>query len=110
MKCSMCRPEQDEQLLSEKVLIAHEMWHLAKAVDKKRGIYDPENHITQEEILELFDEYPCCIWCDRNLHYDIDDRQNSAQLERLYNKIGHLAGNCVIACLCCNWRNNKLLI
>ena len=84
-----------------KVLLATQVWHSSKAHDKKSGRYDPENHITQEEILNLLEEYPCCIWCKCDVQY-IYHQKNLATLERLCNNIGHLSGNCVIACLFCN--------
>ena len=84
-----------------KVLLAQKMLHNSKAADKKRGLYESENHITKEEILELLEEYPCCIWCKCDLQY-VDYKDDFATLERLSNSIGHLVGNCYIACYHCN--------
>ena len=84
-----------------KVILAQQMSRHSKTTDKKFELYEPENHITKEEILELLEEYPCCIWCECDLQY-IYHQKNLATLERLCNNIGHLSGNCVIACLFCN--------
>ena len=73
----------------------------SKAADKKRGLYESENHITKDEILDLIDEYPTCIWCECDVQY-IHRQNNLATIERLCNGIGHLVGNCVIACFYCN--------
>ena len=84
-----------------KVLLAQQMLQHSKHEDKKRGRYDPENHITKDEILDLFEEYPTCIWCECDVQY-IHHQNNLATIERLCNSIGHLSGNCVIACFYCN--------
>lgn len=95
-KCRECT-------LDPKVPLAQQMWYSSKQADKKRGRYDPENHITTEEILDLLEEYPCCVWddCGCDLQY-IHYQNNLATIERLCNDIGHLSGNCVIACYYCN--------
>ena len=84
-----------------KVILAQQMSRHSKTTDKKFELYEPENHITKEEILELLEEYTCCVWCDCDLQY-IHRQNNLATIERLSNSIGHLAGNCVISCLYCN--------
>ena len=84
-----------------KVILAQQMLRHSKSKDKKRGRYDPENHITKDEILDLFEEYPTCIWCECDVQY-IHHQNNLATIERLCNSIGHLSGNCVIACFYCN--------
>ena len=84
-----------------KVILAQQMQRSSKAADKKLGLYESENHITTEEILDLIDEYQTCVWCKCDLQY-IHKQNNLATIERLCNNIGHLSGNCVIACLSCN--------
>ena len=95
-RCRQC-------ILDPKLPLAKQIWHNSINHDRKQGKYEPENHITKEEILKLLEEYTTCFWddCNCNLQY-IHKQRNLATLERLSNSIGHLAGNCVIACMYCN--------
>jgi len=95
-ECRECVPH-------PKLALAQKMLRNSKSADKKRGHYDPDNHITKDEILDLFEEYPCCVWDDSGCDVQYIHKQNNlATLERLCNDIGHLSGNCVIACHYCN--------
>ena len=102
-KCSHGRRKHNcrECASQPKVLLATQASRSSKAADKKRGLYEFENHITKDEILELLEDYPTCIWCECDLQY-VDYKNDFATLERLSNSIGHLVGNCVISCFHCN--------
>ena len=74
----------------------------SKHDDRKRGRYDAENYIDEAFVKQLVDV--CndkCYYCRCELQY-VEYQGNLATVERLNNDIGHLKGNCVIACRTCN--------
>lgn len=73
--------------------------------DMKKELYNPENFITLEYILEkLKDCNLNCFYCREPvfLWYEIAREPKQWTVERIDNKIGHDIGNIEIACLSCN--------
>jgi hypothetical protein len=70
--------------------------------DKKRNHYDKANFIDYNHILNLIKQADDrCYYCSCKLQY-INHSNNLGTIERLDNTIGHVKGNCAIACLRCN--------
>jgi hypothetical protein len=83
-------------------IIVKNMVHWNLQNDKKKGIYDADNCVDEDHVLELiWIAQGNCYYCKCSLQYVIKT-DNLASLERLTNKLGHVKGNCVIACLKCN--------
>ena len=79
--------------------------HNYHAQDMKKQLYNPENFITLEFILEkLTDCNLDCFYCREPvfLWYEIAREPKQWTVERIDNKIGHDIGNIEIACLSCN--------
>lgn len=75
------------------------------AQDMKKQLYNPENFITLEFILEkLKDCNLDCFYCREPVFiwYEIAREPKQWTVERIDNKIGHDIGNIEIACLSCN--------
>jgi len=73
--------------------------------DMKKQLYNPENFITLEYILQkLKDCNLDCFYCREPvfLWYEIVREPKQWTVERIDNKIGHDIGNIEIACLSCN--------
>jgi hypothetical protein len=78
-----------------------------KSQDKQSHKYDPEQHITYEQMIEkLFMSNLKCYYCDCNLSILYNKKRLKSQwtLERLDNNLGHYASNTCISCLDCNLR------
>ena len=79
----------------------------SKEADIKSNRYDPDNFIT-EEYCEYITEQSNnkCHYCLCELNWEVGDTHtrspNRATIERLDNSIGHVIGNCVVACNHCN--------
>ena len=79
--------------------------HNYHAQDMKKQLYNPENFITLEFILEkLKDCNLDCFYCREPVFiwYEIAREPKQWTVERIDNKIGHDIGNIEIACLSCN--------
>ena len=75
----------------------------SKKEDIKCNRYDPNNFITKEHcehIVELSNSK--CYYCLCELNWEVGIYPNRATIERLDNSLGHIIGNCVIACHRCN--------
>jgi sulfatase maturation enzyme AslB (radical SAM superfamily) len=75
------------------------------AQDMKKQLYNPENFITLEFILEKLKHCNLdCFYCREPvfLWYEIAREPKQWTVERIDNKIGHDIGNIEIACLSCN--------
>ena len=74
----------------------------SRAKDKKNNIYDENNFIDYDYVKNLIIESnDKCCYCEIQLqfiHYDKD----LATIERINNSLGHIKGNCLIACKLCN--------
>ena len=73
--------------------------------DMKKQLYNPENFITLEYVLQkLKDCQLDCFYCREPvfLWYEIAREPKQWTVERIDNKIGHDIGNIEIACLSCN--------
>ena len=78
------------------------MIHGSKQNDKKYDRYDPVNFIDYCFVENLIDDCEDkCYYCRCELQY-VEYTENLATIERLDNSIGHIKGNCVIACRSCN--------
>lgn len=74
----------------------------SKNSDKQNNRYDQVNFIDYCFVENLIDD--CnnkCFYCDCDLQY-VNYTDNLATIERLVNSVGHIKGNCVIACKKCN--------
>lgn len=73
--------------------------------DMKKQLYNPDNFITLEYILQkLKDCNLDCYYCREPVYlwYEIVREPKQWTVERIDNKIGHDIGNIEIACLSCN--------
>ena len=80
------------------------MLKTSKAADKRRGHYDGENfvdYIFLENLIKKAEGK--CFYCDCSLQYLLYQK-NLGTIERKTNKLGHIKGNCVIACRSCNFQ------
>jgi hypothetical protein len=74
----------------------------SKLADKKNNRYDLTNFIDKCFVKNLIeDSDDKCYYCNCELQY-INYTGNLATIERIDNKLGHIKGNCVIACRTCN--------
>lgn len=75
----------------------------SKASDKLNNRYDQTNFIDYCFVENLIDDCKNkCFYCDCDLQY-VEFLENLGTIERLDNSIGHIRGNCVIACRTCNY-------
>jgi hypothetical protein len=75
----------------------------SKQHDKNNDRYDQTNFIDYcfvENLIE--DSEGKCFYCHCELQYQ-EFTENLATIERIDNSIGHIKGNCVIACRTCNY-------
>lgn len=73
--------------------------------DKLKKRYNPELHITYDELIQKL--YECnltCYYCKTDLYILYEQRKtpNQWSLERFNNTLGHYTTNTCIACLRCN--------
>jgi hypothetical protein len=93
-KCKICGDE-------IKITIRH-MLASSKKTDKQHNRYDLTNFIDKCFVKNLIEDCEDkCYYCKCELQY-INYTDNLATIERIDNKLGHIKGNCVIACKSCN--------
>ena len=74
----------------------------SKQADKKSNRYDQTNFIDYCFVENLIDDCENkCYYCQCEIQYQKYD-DNLATIERIDNSVGHIKGNCVIACRTCN--------
>jgi len=76
-----------------------------KSQDKQSHKYDPDQHITYEQMIEkLYNSKLKCYYCncDLNILYNKKRLKTQWTLERLDNNLGHYSSNTCISCLECN--------
>jgi len=76
-----------------------------KNQDKQSHKYDPEQHISYEEMIEkIYKSGLKCYYCNCDLSILYNKKRLKTQwtLERLDNNLGHYASNTCISCLDCN--------
>ena len=76
-----------------------------KTQDKQSHKYDPEQHITYEQMIEkIYTSNLKCYYCNCDLSILYNKKRLKTQwtLERLDNNLGHYASNTCISCLDCN--------
>ena len=76
-----------------------------KSQDKQSHKYDPEQHITYEQMIEkIYLSKLKCYYCDCDLSILYNKKRLKTQwtLERLDNNLGHYTSNTCICCLECN--------
>lgn len=82
-----------------------------KSQDKEKNLYDANNFIILDKILELLKESECkCFYCN-NLVYILYKHVREPKqwtLERIDNKYGHNNENVKIACLDCNIKRRTM--
>lgn len=97
VRCN-CKQCNDPIPITIKSMILH-----SKASDKMNNRYDQTNFIDYCFVENLIDDCKNkCFYCDCDLQY-VNYADNLATIERLDNSIGHIKGNCVIACRTCNY-------
>jgi hypothetical protein len=75
----------------------------SKQHDIKYNRYDESNFITYDYVQGLITQSnDQCYYCDVQLQY-IDFSADLGTIERIDNSLGHIMGNCVIACRTCNY-------
>jgi len=90
---------------SDIVSVLKQKYSSYKSQDKHSHKYDPEQHITYEQMIEKL--YQCglkCYYCNCDLEILYNKKRLKTQwtLERLDNNLGHYASNTCISCLDCN--------
>jgi hypothetical protein len=76
-----------------------------KSQDKQSHKYDPEQHITYEQMIEkVYTSGLKCYYCNCDVSFLYNKKRLKSQwtLERLDNNLGHYASNTCISCLDCN--------
>jgi hypothetical protein len=76
-----------------------------KSQDKQSHKYDPEQHITYEQMIEkIYNSTLKCYYCNCELSILYNKKRLKSQwtLERLDNNLGHYESNTCISCLDCN--------
>ena len=76
-----------------------------KNQDKQSHKYDPEQHITYEQMIEkIYKSGLKCYYCNCDLSILYNKKRLKTQwtLERLDNNLGHYSTNTCISCLDCN--------
>ena len=76
-----------------------------KNQDKQSSKFDPEQHITYEQMIEkIYESNLKCYYCncDLNILYNKKRLKTQWTLERLDNNLGHYESNTCICCLECN--------
>jgi hypothetical protein len=94
---SDCKECNDPILITIKTMIK-----CSKYSDKNNSRYDQTNFIDYcfvENLIEDCEDK--CYYCKYELQYQ-EYTENLATIERIDNSIGHIKGNCVIACKTCN--------
>ena len=78
------------------------MIHHSKQKDKKLNLFDELNFVNYDYLKNLIIESnDRCCYCSCELQY-IHYNHSLATIERLNNNLGHIIGNCKIACKKCN--------
>jgi len=85
------------------IYVIIQQWiHTHKYYDLKNNRYNNQDFITFEHCQKLIeDSHHQCCYCSITLQPNIQ-QNNLMTIERIDNSIGHIIGNCVIACLHCN--------
>ena len=76
-----------------------------KNQDKQSHKFDPEQHITYEQMIEkIYESKLKCYYCNCDLSILYNKKRLKSQwtLERLDNNLGHYNTNTCISCLDCN--------
>ena len=78
-----------------------------KQSDKIYNRYDSVNHIDYEHLKELlFESMYKCAHCKGQMQLSTFN-DNLCTIDRLDDSIGHIKGNCVLACRKCNYTKPK---
>ena len=78
-----------------------------KNQDKQSNKFDPEQHITYEQMIQkIYESKLKCYYCNCDLSILYNKKRLKTQwtLERLDNNLGHYNTNTCISCLDCNLR------
>lgn len=87
-------------------ILARNMVSNSKRSDIDNHRFDLPNFINKDEVLNLLILNNRCYYCREEMTY-LEKCSSFATIERLDNHIGHILGNCVIACWDCNQRHKK---
>ena len=85
--------------------VLKEKYSSYKNQDKQSHKYDPEQHITFDQMIEkIYKSNLKCYYCNCDLSILYNKKRLKSQwtLERLDNNLGHYAYNTCISCLDCN--------
>ena len=101
--CGHNRQKYDCKICGDSLEITiRNMLHSSKQKDKKYNRLDELNFINYDYVKNLIlESNNKCCYCRCNIQY-IKFEHNLATIERLDNNIGHIIGNCTIACKMCN--------
>ena len=81
-----------------------------KSQDKLKHRYDPEQHITLQELInKLYTSNLKCYYCNDDicLMYKNKNENKQWSLERFDNNLGHYNSNTCITCLQCNLKRRN---
>lgn len=93
------------QINNDIVRVLKQKYSSYKSQDKQSHKYDPEQHITYEQMIEkLYNSKLKCYYCNCELSILYNKKRLKTQwtLERLDNNLGHYSSNTCISCLECN--------
>lgn len=81
----------------------YNMIYQSKYKDQKKNRYDPDRTINYEHIREMADRSTKCHYCNIDMQF-LKYQPDMCTIERLDNSLGHIIGNCVLACRTCNFK------
>lgn len=82
-----------------------------KSQDKRKNIYNDDEFIDFEFVIELFNDSKLkCYYCNNNVYVIYDNVRESKQwtIERIDNRLGHNKSNSVMSCLECNLKRRTM--
>jgi len=104
------RKDQCKECGDEVDITIKTMLNCSKISDKKNNRYDQTNFIDFCFVKNLIDDCDDkCCYCNCELQYIIYQK-NLATIERKDDSIGHVKGNCIIACKDCNNKRIKDIV
>ena len=105
MKCIRALYMKGETESNDITKVLKEKYSSYKNQDKQSHKYDPEQHISFDQMIEkIYKSNLKCYYCNCNLDILYNKKRLKTQwtLERLDNNLGHYESNTCICCLECN--------
>lgn len=94
--CKKCMTPEECILFIKKCMV----WS-SRTTDRKKELYDANNHIDLCFLDGLFEDYEKCPYCDVDFTYE-ERCKTLVTIERKDNSIGHTKANCILCCFRCN--------